>query len=188
MTIHKHSTPPQPADGTSVNPTPPFATIPRAENFKNGSSKDMNVDGSVTAVDFDYTPLSGEIEYVTCVAFYINDPGSMDPSDFGSISTAPLTNGLQFLIKTDGGTETEITNMVDNDDIALRFKRSYAPGGSGEGGLGMLDEDDIWIGQMVFDPPLLLDQSQGDYLRFKVRDDITALDGLKATATTWRKQ
>lgn len=164
----------------------PFDPIPGRDVVYNiarledsGGSEDMVVDGSVTPVDFDYAPATDEIDYVESLMFMIDDNGNVPPNKYGSIATA-LTNGVQVLIQT-MGTEYEIANMLTNADVSHTFVRSgFSAGG------GWLASTNLYFGELQFFVPMALDETQGDYVRIKVRDDLSKLSFQYAHVKVWR--
>ena len=170
--------------GVGKNPVPATDVMYKDTRLLDGSNKSMNVDGSSTAVDFQFAPGAGEVWYVEAITFFIVDPGTADYSDFGSI-TGSLTNGLQLNIKSKG-TVYQQTNLQDNADIVQCFGQGSGILGQGDGGLGFLNEDDLYFGTMRFMNPIKLDGDQGDYVEFKVRDNLTALTDLQTSVHVWR--
>lgn len=161
----------------------PSSIIVHSDDYvKNAGSSAMNVNGSVTAQNFDYSPASSTTVYVDAIGLVISDPGTPDFVDFGSITA--LTNGLQLKVRTNG-TEYTFCNLQNNTDISLHFGGSYAyvPG---LGQLGWLNETDFFLGFMTFRNALTLKNSTSDYIRFTVRDNLTAVDRLQALVKAWR--
>lgn len=74
--------------GSNTDPLP-------GVNFANAGSTAMNVDGSVTPVNFSITPPAGQIYEINAIMLCYSDTGS-GPSDFGGVPT--LTNGLQMYL------------------------------------------------------------------------------------------
>ena len=177
-----------PDDGVNNDPRPPFNVVHMCEAFLDGSTDSMNVNGSTTAVDYTFGPPSGQIWYVNQISLLIIDAGTMDVGDFGSIAGS-LTNGL-LLVQDIGSTEYTLENIVSNGNIATCFPRyAYSPtaGGGEGGGAGFLDSEDSFLGTMSVRPSITLNGTNGDQLIFRVRDNLTALGGLRASAQAWRK-
>lgn len=149
----------------------------------NSGSEDMNVDGSVTPLNFDFAPSLGETFFVKSLTFLILDTGTTDPGDFGAI-TGALTNGLQFLIRS-SGTEYEITNLKTNADIEVSLIQGIGslPGNPA----GWMNNLDWRSGKIEFNIPIRLDGDTSDYVRFKVRDDLTGIGQMCAAILIFRK-
>lgn len=149
----------------------------------NGSSKSMDVNGSSTAQEFEFAPASGRIYRLQRISLFIQDPGSMDASDFGAISGS-LSTGVVVSAQT-SGTEYDIATLQDNMDISMSFYGRVV-GGGGEGGSGFFDEDDSYYGVMDFKPEIMLDGDQGDFVKFTINDDLTDLSFFVASYYAWR--
>jgi len=145
-----------------------------------GSNDSMNVNGSVTAVDFDWQPGSNEYR-IQAITLFIVDNVKFNHDGFGGISA--LTNGVQVKIKT-GGTEYTIANLQDNYDIKQVFGYDNNQIGAG---FGVSEDNHINYGRLEFlgiKPKL--DSSLSDYIRATVRDDLTALTEMKMSVLAYR--
>lgn len=169
-------------DGILISPVPGACVVHQAAGIENGGSGDMTVNGSSTAVDFTAGPPAGQVWYLRAVTFYIEDPGSADSTDFGSISGG-LTNGLDFIIKAQG-TEYAVASITTNIGVVQCFTGDA--GTASEEALGFLDEDDLFYGNFRTEPFVKLDGDQSDVVKFTVNDDLTALAQLRASIHYWR--
>jgi len=168
-----------------IDPVPGQDVIYTIENVLRNGNKSMDVNGSVTPRDYDYTPPVGEVMYLENISFMFRDVGTMDTTDFGAIAGV-LANGVQVLIRSKG-TEYEITNIVDNMDVVSSFPSTFTPVSDNAGAIrGMLDEEDVYVGNMFFKTPIKLDNSTGDYVRFRIRDDIRGLNDFESRIKAWR--
>lgn len=159
------------------DPRPLIKILPFNENLLNGSNKSMDVNGSGTAQDFTAGPGAGEIWYIQEITLFLEDPGTMDAGDFGSISGG-LSNGLQLLIDVDG-TEYEIANFEDNMDLETGFARIPFTGFGEDGANGWMNEDDVFSGKWKFYPPISLVGDDDDQFIARVRDNLTGLSELE---------
>lgn len=150
-------------------------------NFLNSSSPNMAVNGSGTPVTFSIAPTSSEIWYVQSVCLTLLDSGAMDYNKFGAITA--LTNGLIFEIKVDGST-TAVCNAQDNMQLMGNFHDSPFTVNSTA---GFLSSSDVFMGQMIFEPPFVLKATDSDVLQFRVRDNLTAIDYLRVFAHYYRE-
>lgn len=156
----------------------------------NGASAAMNVSGTLgSPQSFTYAPSAGQVSYLTTVKFLLIDSGTMDPGDFGSI-TSGLANGVVIEIKSQGVIYTYCT-LRTNLDITLLL----AGGGGGTStpiflGLGttsgFLETSDVVMSGKSFSPPIPLVGSSGDYVRFMVRDNLTTLDNFLSSVDYYR--
>lgn len=169
--------------GTTYPVIPADLVVHNIEHLENGGSADMTVDGSTVNVEFVWNVPGGETWYLDWLSFVIVDPGTMDTGDFGSI-TGSLTNGLKIEFKTNG-TVYEYINLTDNLEIAHTF---VGRGGksTGEESSAFLDEDDLFIGNSVFNPQITLKGSTSDFVKATVRDDLTDLQNLCVSIGKWR--
>lgn len=162
------------------SPSPAGVIVYKAGMLLNGSSGAQNVNGSGTPVDFDFTPGSGETWYLESLGFLIVDGTTPDPNEYGSLGSA-LTNGLQILMRVNG-TEYEFTNIQINAHLTTLFTQSGSPLTS----LGWLNDADSFFGGLNFQQPIRLTNSTGDYVRFRVRDNLTGISHQYATYKAWR--
>lgn len=169
-------------NGGQIDPVPGQDIFHAAKKLENAGSSDMTVDGSSTAVDFTAGPSGGEVWYVWSVSFYIEDAGSADSTDFGSI-VGSLTNGVEISFKSKGNTRTA-ANMKNNIDIVHCFAGSSGTNTSEES-VGFLDEDDLFFGQWMLPIPVKLDAANSDEVKFKVQDDLTNVDQMSAVIHYW---
>ena len=79
----------------------------------NGSSYNMAVDGSSFPVTFQNAPENGKIWYIYTVSIILED-SSMNFEKFGGISA--LTNGVDWYLKENGGSEELLANIKRNGD------------------------------------------------------------------------
>lgn len=89
--------------------------------FKNGGSADLNVDGSVTPVEFTVQSTNGKDWLVREIVVHMQD-GGMTPTEFGGLGAA-LTNGLLIEVrnKTTDAVILDITGghpIEDNGEFA----------------------------------------------------------------------
>jgi hypothetical protein len=169
-------------NGIPVNIEPANFIRPQFSNLLNGSSKQMNVDGSSTPVEFLWEPTL-VVHVVKNVTFTMGAPGDPDSDQFASL--AALTNGLKFEIKSNG-TVFEIYNMKDNKDVTLFFSTgTFSIGNTAD--KWMKDAGGrFFVGSMELFDGVKLDPSAGDYIKVTVRDDISSLLWVEAGIFSWR--
>ena len=167
----------------SVPVAPSSNVIYIPEFVRNGSNRSMDVNGSGTAQEFEWVVPASETWYLSALVFMIIDNGSMDRTDFGSISGG-IDDGLLIEIRTQGTTYT-YANLEDNTDIIHAFPYAQkTPDGVGEEGLGFMDEDDMYHALAKFKVPITL--VTGDFVRVTVRDNLTGLDELTLSLEKYR--
>jgi len=138
--------------------------------LKDGSTVDMSVDGSITAVSFQYIVPDGKVVFLTHAHILIID-GGITPTKFGGI--AALTNGLLVqAIDTDGS--TVIADFTGDHAI---FKNSdwHLLGGSESETIAAAGDDveEVSLSFSEESGPLLL--TEGQCFRFLVQDDLSAI-------------
>ena len=166
--------------GITVDPVPPKKMYWQMQSLLNGSSDDMNVDGSSTSVVFEYAPPSGTEVYLDHISLAIRDNGVLNPDTFGAETS--LTNGvlLQFTIDS---TDYTIINLQENWQIATHF----STGGNmvGESN-GFLNDKNIFTGNIQLTAKdITLNGTDGDKIKVTVRDDLTGLTFLRMAVGLW---
>ena len=130
-------------------------------------SKLMNIDGSVTPVDFLNGPASGKLWYVFSLTIIIQDK-SMSFDKFGGLSA--LANGCVFYSKSGGGSETTIATVNVNSDF-YQFANDLVIESS---------VSDIMVARFLpvinAGTSILLTGSLTEYFKCTVNDDLTGLD------------
>ena len=92
----------------------PFPGIAFGGFITNGTSPDLNVDGSITPVEFTIAPPSGKIWYIHNISLVIED-NAINFTKFGGIPA--LTNGINFKIKQNGLSEELLANIKNNGEF-----------------------------------------------------------------------
>lgn len=160
---------------------PDRKTVHFSKLFLNsGGGDDMDVDGSVTPVDFTIGPPSGEIWFPSFVSIVIEDSGTIDPAEFGSLPT--LTNGFKIIQKVNG-TEHELVNIKKNFGLTFQFMSGNSFAGVGA---GWLNTGNLFTGLHKVEPMMILDGLNGDEFIARVSDNLTGLNELHMGAIFWR--
>lgn len=132
------------------------------ERLMDGGSADMLVDGSVTAVDFTYSPSSGKVGLDELRFFLAADNVNFDGASFGPISA--LTNGVLLSVVINS-TTTDIATLSQNEDFGLvGSPRTIFYQNSGP-------NDSLALGVNL--SGLVLDSATSDQVRVRIRDDLT---------------
>ena len=92
----------------------PFPGLAFRGFVTNGGSPDLNVDGSITPVDFTIAPPSGKIWYVHNISLVIED-NAINFTKFGGLLA--LTNGVDFKVKQNGSSEESLANIKNNGEF-----------------------------------------------------------------------
>ena len=160
-----------------ISPVPGQISFTKDIRLRNNGSKLMNVNGSVTPVDFRFAPASDEFFLLECVTLLMVDDGVTGASNFGTL--APLSNGLLLRGQTNGFVH-DTTNMIDNADIFQCFFGATGVPGTGPN-TAMFDTGDWLGGAYMFRNEYILDGSKGDFIEIIVRDDLSSIDTLQSS-------
>lgn len=138
-----------------------------------GSSPEMNIDGSVTPVEFEIRPASNELFIVDKIGILIITNNKVD--DIEEFANLPaLTNGIGSTTSL-RGTATTNNSINSNADIFSLFNNSlFEP-----------FDNPMKILNSSYDIPdgsLKLSGATGDFMRFTVRDDLRGLEKLRFAA------
>jgi len=141
---------------------------------ESGGSSDLNVDGSVTPVEFNVVPNSGKIFFITEISVILEDQ-SMNYTKFGGI-TGGLTNGLGIEVKEGGEALRNIAAFG-----SIKTNAGFALGG---GGIQLTSSNtDIFVVVYTLltksQTSFKLADSDGDFFRVTVNDVLTTIDNFK---------
>lgn len=141
----------------------------------------MNVDGSVTPVQFKLTCPPGEVLYLESLSMFLQDGGAFSTNAYGALPA--LTNGTKLLIfKSDGTLYADITDQLalktNADWISYSFR---------------IDNFDFVNSQSILALSYNLPQngrplrlSPGDWLCAIVRDNLSALSAHRIRTSSVR--
>lgn len=164
---------------TSLSPIPSQRVMYSKTFCTNAGSSAANVNGSVTPVNFDFTPAAGETWYLEVATIFFADSGTTSIGNFGAL--AAITNGIDFRIRSNG-TEYLVNNFKTNWEVTQVFPDfTYQVPTS-----GFLESSDTFVSGCVFRVPITLQNSTSDYVRFRIRDNLTAIDHLRFMVHAWR--
>jgi len=159
--------------GTSIPADPANLTIEFLED--SGGSEDMLVDGSVTPVEFSYSPAAGIVIAVESVlVVFTSDDFEFDGASFGP--NAALTNGFDFKLTIDASTTTLFT-IKQNEDFLRVPGRIPVINNTGP--------KDLLSAAFVFGGLIKLDGTEGDEISVVVNDDMTSVKFKYLTATVY---
>lgn len=145
----------------------------------NGASDNLIVNGSVTPVNFDFTPASGETWYLEGLQLVFSDSAAQTPAEFANLTA--LTNGVDVLVRTNG-TEYTLTNLKNNSQV-LQFFHDNKIIHLGSSNFFNVDG---FTGDIHFPIPMTLQNSTSDYVRVQIRDNLTGMDYFTIRVTLWR--
>lgn len=158
-----------PPVGVAIDPVPSRNTIEQIKFLLDGITKNMNVDGSSVNVEYEFSPVSGEIFQLNTVCFYMGESGGLAFNKFENI--ALLTNGLLLEIQSEG-TLREFVNLQANADMGVVF---FGGGSTGS--------KSSWEGQTTFGSSTKLNGDQGDFIRATIRDDLSTVQKIQMAIT-----
>lgn len=140
-------------------------------------SKELNVDGSTTAVKFDLPNSTNTQFHITRIIIHITDADEMDDSKFGSLTA--LSRGIIFRKKNSDGTYNNVFNVKNNGEFGelaydLTYQDAIKHGTYGlhcrltYGGLGKHGT--------------VFKIKQGEAIEVLIQDDLTDLDSFRIMA------
>jgi hypothetical protein len=139
----------------------------------NSASPNMLVDGGTSPVVFSYYPPTGKIVSIQEVLLvFTADDFEFDGASFGP--NAKLTNGIKFETIIDGVT-TDIFDIYQNEDFLRVPGRIPLVNNTGP--------KDVLACSFQFGGLLKLIQTDGDYLKITVQDNLTSIKLKYLTAT-----
>jgi len=150
-------------------------------DLENSGSTDFTVDGSVENVTFKWSPGDGEVWTIESITLFLLDPGTMTDSVFGALGSA-LTNGLTMKIKRDS-TDNLVRVMKDNSCVLMSFGHDVIVGNSAT---GFLESNDYFKGSFIPKSEMRLVGDTSDNVKIIVKDDLTGIQRLRATAIVKR--
>jgi len=136
----------------------------------NGASTAMNVNGSTTPVNFFYTNISTTQDmYITDISIVGNDAGISYGKFFGRNL---LTNGMQYQIKNDAlVSPITLFNFKQNEEL-IGVSSSYKLDAS----MGNPQNASFFLS---YSQPIKLAKNNNEYVKFIVRDNISAMAYLR---------
>lgn len=153
-------------------------------------SRDMNVNGSVTPVEF-LLPAAASAtitKYITSVRFLLND-ATMTPSNAGDLrrfgaataANTPLTNGILFDVFQGGTTTAEFSDPVRVLGDFFNYLDDFQSFVSGAGaGIDFLTMD------FLFEKPIVLPRGSTDRAVITIRDNLSTVDKFQVLVFGWQ--
>jgi len=138
-------------------------------HLENAGSKEMNVDGSVTHVDFIVGPPAGERWFIYDLSVFLEDPGQTKHDSFGA-EPALADPGLEWFFNINS-TETRFLRVLDNAEIINEFSSDPVIPGQNI----FLESGDVFRGSVKFLAPTMLDGDNGDQVIARVNNNLTAI-------------
>jgi hypothetical protein len=143
----------------------------------NGASEAMNVNGSVTPVTFAFAPPANEIWALEGLMLLITDNANFGAGQLGAVA---VTNGLVFEIQTKGVAQ-QLFNLLTNEELYTLMDTNFS-----QTQTGLFGSNRLHSSKVHFDHRITLNGALGDYIRVRVRDNLTGLTELNVTAKLWR--
>lgn len=141
----------------------------------NGASEIMAVAGTLAVpVDFTYTVPAGVTNFLHEISMFIQHNGTADPQDFGAIAPE-LVNGVLIQVQS-LGTLVDLATLKNNMHLGMVFSAfpQMVPTTS-----GWYNNSDTYAGSVLFDVPTRMQNSSGDFVRVRIRDNIAALNNFR---------
>lgn len=145
-----------------------------------GGIQSMNVPASlVSPVEYTYTPPAGETWYVERLSAYLADNTNFLYAGFGGL--AALANGIQIEYKSRGVVRTLVT-IQEN----IAFTTFFGDNPMNIYDTALVTSTRVQKGCAKFERRIVLDQTQGDYFKVRIRDNLTNLEALRMTLLRWK--
>jgi len=137
---------------------------------------EMDVDGSITSVEYKVGSELGRIKYIQALRLILNDSNmEMNTNDFrrfGNAATTPgLSNGLELYLVQDGAQVDIFTSPVKTIGDFLNYSDAW------ENIVNAVDvQTDFLSFDFILPKPVALIEGTNDYISVKINDDLTAID------------
>jgi len=144
--------------------------------LNSSSSKDLNIDGSVSSQEFFVAAESNRAKWFTRVRILLNDTSmeinTNDFRRFGTAAIAPgLTNGLLFYAEQGGITTNFFIDPIRNIGNFLDYADSFVNLVNSVG-----TQEDFLSFDYIFETPIVLVPGSQDRIVITVRDDLSSVD------------
>jgi len=168
--------------GQPIDPVPAQTVRHKSVMLDNAGNPSMDVDGSTTAVNYDFDASeegTGAEVFVTGFRLVIIDDGSWLDTEFANLG-AKLTNKILIQVQSKG-TVHEIMDLENNMELFAQFEQSQM----------IINEANLFgnrlmfKGSVKFDPPIILRETDSDFFRLKVQDDLGPLQEMQAGIQFW---
>jgi hypothetical protein len=141
------------------------------------SSKDLNVDGSATPVEFSLEGEEGSTKWILRLRVLLNDVNmEIATNDFRRFGTAtaastPLTNGIEFFTEQSGVVTDFVAESVKTIGEFMNYASDFVNFVNSVG-----TQEDFLSFDFTFDVPIVLPAGAADRIVCRVNDDLTDVD------------
>lgn len=148
--------------------------------LKNGSSKELNVNGSTTPVTFKQMSEEGKIKWLIGIRILLNgtyfEINTNDFRRFGTAAIAPgLTNGITLEVSQSGIVTDLFAEPVKYVGQFLDYADSFTNLVN-----SVSSQSDFLAFDFSFDAPIVLPAGTTDFIGLTVQDDLSSLDLFRA--------
>lgn len=148
-------------------------------------SSNLNINGSVTAVDFSVRAESGVTKWITGFDVLFED-GQMDMSTtefrrFGD-AAATLTNGILIFAEQSGVTTNIAVDPIQVMGDFFNYADSYVNLVN-----AVAANTDFLRWTFMLDKPIVIPAGSQDRFVFRIRDDLTAMNSFKVVARGYKE-
>jgi len=134
-----------------------------------GGVTNMNVNGSVTPVNFDFAPVTaGEIFYMSQLMFVLGSGGVVNQLLTKFADLAALTNGIDLSFTFGGVTQTRSSYVKTNLDLYRIFNIKTS--------VNEVGTTTMMTGDIRQDPPIIF--LPNDMMRITIRDNLSSLTAM----------
>lgn len=146
----------------------------------NGTSRDMNIDGSVTPVEFYVGAEEGVTKWFTGIRIIMHDENmELNTNDFrrfGRAAITPgLTNGIELFTTQEGIITSLVADAVQTIGDFMKDASDYVNFIN-----AIAAQTDYLHFDLDFDVPVVLPPGTSDRITIKINDDLTALTLMQA--------
>jgi hypothetical protein len=154
------------------------AIYPARRFLMNGGSANMNVNGSVTPVSFQYTPPAATLFTVNEIILNATGTGTIAQPLTEFWSFPALTNGISIEFRINGVTVSQ-PNLIKNNFNLIEFIGAEFLGKT-------IGSKNMVRGGFHFVPSFTLNGDLGDYFRMTINDDLTNGGHIEALTVSLR--
>lgn len=165
----------------SVSPVPVLNAAYTLHRVLRSGSDDLRASATLgSPINCDWTVPGGETWYVEAITFWMADAGTSVATAYGSISGG-LPNGCLLQVQSNGTLYT-LATINNNMHLMLTFQDS----GMITPTAGFIETADVYTGTIRFNTPMKLTGGTGDFVRFKLQDNVSTLDQQKLWVKAWK--
>jgi hypothetical protein len=156
--------------------------------LKNNGSKNLNVNGSVTPVEFNVTSEPGKVLYVSQLRVLLNGTYfEMNTNDFRRFGAATagggsLTNGISLVAKQGGLSTPLFADPIKQSGDFFNYADDFVNLVN-----AVTAQSDFLSFDLHFEQPVVLPEAVSDSVIMTISDDLTAIDLFQVAVRGWQE-